>query len=203
MNVVPGTTAPSFSGPRRGGEQDQAGRGGHGGEPDVERVLCRRRKLSPAPQHRARLIPPEADRAPCDRGQRVEARPQLGDDAEVPAPAAQGPQQVGLVVRIGGHNLAIGEHDLGRQQVVDPESGHADQGSVAAAESQAGEPGRADVAHCGRVTVRSRRVEDVAHGGAAGHASLSAVDGDPSHVAQVHQQAAVPDGAAGPVMASA
>jgi len=69
----------------------------------------------------------------------VQARPDFGYDAEVPAPAPEGPEQVRLAARIGRHEAAIGDDDLGREQVVDTESDHADEGSVPAAENQPGE----------------------------------------------------------------
>src|SRR5262249_56604090 len=98
------------------------------------------------------------------RGKRMQPRREFGYDTEVAAPATQGPEQVWLVVRIGRHDSAVGEHDLGRQQVVDAETDHPYQGSVAAPERQPGETDRAHGAHRGRTTMWTRRIKDVAHG---------------------------------------
>ena len=40
-------------------------------------------------------------------------------DAEVPAAAAQRPEQVGVVVGVDAQDLAVRRHDLGGEQVVD------------------------------------------------------------------------------------
>ena len=191
------------SGPGRAGEQDLAGRRVQGAEHHVQRVVRGRRQLAPAAQHRSGLVPAEGDHAGRDLGVRVQAGAQLRHDAEVPAASAQAPEQLGLVLRIGGDHSAVGQHDLGRQHVVDTEADQADQCPVPAAEGQPGEADRAHGAHRRGVPVRAHRVQDVADGRAAGHPRLRALDGDLPHGAQVDQQARVADGAAGPVVASA
>src|SRR5262245_65305837 len=72
----------------------------------------------------------------------VELKLEAGDDAEVAATAAQGPEQIFVLVIARGDLPAIGENDIGRQQVVDGEPDAAGQVAYAAAQPQAAHPGR-------------------------------------------------------------
>ena len=56
---------------------------------------------------------------PIERRQLVEPIVELRHHAEVASSAADGPEQVGVVVRVDGEDLAIGGDDLGADQVVD------------------------------------------------------------------------------------
>ena len=49
---------------------------------------------------------------------RVQAKAQRRDDAEVAASSAQRPEQVGLSVVAGADDAAVGEHDVGADEVV-------------------------------------------------------------------------------------
>jgi hypothetical protein len=65
--------------------------------------------------------------APDDLGQRVQADLEAGDDAEVAAAAADGPEQLRMRLVIHAQELAVGGHHLGGQQVVDGQPVLADQ----------------------------------------------------------------------------
>ena len=57
------------------------------------------------------------------RADRLQCELEFGDDTEVPTPAADGPEQVGVVVGGGTQNAPVGRHDLGRDEVVAAEAG--------------------------------------------------------------------------------
>jgi hypothetical protein len=124
------------------------------------------------------------------------------DHAEVAAAAAQRPQQVRVVVAVGADEGTVGEHDLGGDEVVGGQPEATAQAAVPAAER---EPDDADTAAragdggqperlCGRQEVGSGRAR--LDGGLA----LRGVDRDGPHAGDVDDQAAVPNGAAGPVV---
>src|SRR5262249_41190149 len=71
------------------------------------------------------------------RADLVEAVLELGDDAEVAAAASQPPQQV----VVGGDDRAVGDHDLGADQVVDGRAAAAHQPADAPAQREARGPG--------------------------------------------------------------
>ena len=66
------------------------------------------------------------------------------DDAEVSASPSEGPEQIGVLGLRRPHGAAVGQDDLGLQQVVDGESVPARQIAVATAECQAADPGGGD-----------------------------------------------------------
>src|SRR6516165_11481341 len=47
---------------------------------------------------------------------------EAGDNSEIPAPAAQGPKQVGILRRIRANDFSVRSNDLGRDEVVDSQS---------------------------------------------------------------------------------
>jgi hypothetical protein len=67
-----------------------------------------------------------------------------GDDAEVAAAAADRPEQVGVLPLAGPHALAVGQHQLGGEQVVDGEAAAAGQVAQAAAKGEAADAGGGD-----------------------------------------------------------
>jgi hypothetical protein len=73
------------------------------------------------------------DHAAADRGHRVGLVLEGRRDAEVAAAAAQGPEQVLVVLGAGHHDLAVGGDDLDGQQVVDGEAVLAHQPAFTAA----------------------------------------------------------------------
>ena len=68
---------------------------------------------------------------------RVQPDIERGDDAEVPATAAQRPEQVRVLGLAGGDEAAVGEHDVRGQQIVHRQAVLAGQVAVAAAEGEA------------------------------------------------------------------
>ena len=144
--------------------------------------------------------------APADHPlQRVQPERPPGDDAEVAAPAAQAPEQLGVLLAVGAHHITGRGDDLGRDQVVagEPELG----GQVAdpAAESKAGDSGGADHAARGDQAVGLGGGVEVRPRGAAlrdGEPSLG-IDFDGAHPGQVDHQAVVDGAVAGRVVSSA
>ena len=64
---------------------------------------------------------------PTIRVERPHAEAEPGGDAEVAAAAADRPEQVGVGLGVGADELAVGGHDVGREQVVDRQAVRADQ----------------------------------------------------------------------------
>ena len=92
---------------------------------------------------------------------------ELGDDAEVAAAAANGPEQVRVLGRAGSTDLAVGGDDLDRAQVVAGHAVAAHQPAETAAERQTGDAGRGDRAAGRRQPVRAGRLVEVGPGRAA------------------------------------
>ena len=70
----------------------------------------------------------------------MELKLEAGDDTEIAAAAAQSPEQILVLVIARGDLPAIGEHNIGRQQVVDGQAHAAGQVADAATERQASQP---------------------------------------------------------------
>ena len=90
-----------------------------------------------------------------------------GDDAEVASPAADGPEEVGILVRAGAYLLAARENDVGFEQVVDRKPAFAGQMAEAAAQGEATHPRRGDDPTRRREPVLVRGSVHVAPGRAA------------------------------------
>ena len=135
----------------------------------------------------------------------VAAEGERGDDAEVPAAAAQRPEQVGVVVGAGGDEGAVGEHDIGREQVVDREPEAAGQVADAAAERQAGHAGCGDEPGRGGHAEGGGGVVDIAPGAAGVDADGAGrrVDGGAAQLRQVDDQGAVGNSESGGAVAAA
>ena len=95
------------------------------------------------------------------RADLVQAEREPGDDAEVAAAAAERPEQVGVLVAVGGADLAVGGDDLDLLEVVDRPAEAARQVAEPAAEGQAGDADLGDEAEHGRQPVLLRRPVDV------------------------------------------
>ena len=78
------------------------------------------------------------------RTERVERELERRDDPEVPAAAAQTPEQVGILVGARDEELAVGGDDVARQEAVDREPELAHQVADPTAERQPGDTGVAD-----------------------------------------------------------
>jgi hypothetical protein len=116
-----------------------------------------------------------------------------GHDAEVAAAAPQRPQQVGVLVRAGAHQLSVGGHELGGEQVVAGEPVLALEPARAAAQREPGHAGRGDAASGGGELVGLAGAVDVGPGRTAADAGDSprGVDLDGVQAAQVDDEAAV------------
>ncbi len=128
-----------------------------------------------------------------------------GHHAEIAATAAQGPEEIGMVVRVDGEELAIGGDDFGGDDVVAAQT----EGAHEVAESAAhGEPADAgggdDPAGGGETGVMTGGIE-LGPGDAAlddGGVALG-IDGDLLHSGKVDHHAAVADRAAGDTVPAA
>jgi hypothetical protein len=87
----------------------------------------------------------------------MQAEFELGDDAEVAAPASDRPEQIGVLIRGRQLDPPVGGYHLGRHQVVEAQPGLARQPSHAAAEREPGDTGVTDMAGGHREAVRLRR----------------------------------------------
>jgi len=135
----------------------------------------------------------------------VQREPERADDAEVPASAPQGPEQVGVVVGRRPDDVALRGDDLGLQEVVDGEPVVAHQPAEAATQAEAADAGVAHDAARGGQTVGLRLVVDVCPQGTtldAGRA-VDEIDGDGAHRREVDDDPVVAHCGAGDVVASA
>ena len=97
----------------------------------------------------------------------MQAKGQLGGDAEVAAAAVQRPEQLRVLVLGGAHRVAVGGHQLDRDQVVAGEAELALDPARAAAEGEAGDAGGGDAPAGGGEAVRLAGAVEVAPGSAA------------------------------------
>jgi hypothetical protein len=74
----------------------------------------------------------------------VQAEGERGHDAEVPAAAADGPVQVGVLAGARTDALAAGQDEVGLQQVVDSQAALAGEVTQSATQGQAADAGRRD-----------------------------------------------------------
>ena len=124
---------------------------------------------------------------------RVQREPERADDAEVPASASPGPEQVGVIAGRRPHDLALGGDHLGLDEVVDGEPVLAHEPAEAAAQAEAADAGVAHDAARGRQTVRLCLVVDISPQGTALHESraLDGINRDGAHRRQVDHDPAV------------
>ena len=139
------------------------------------------------------------------RPELVEPQLERRDDAEVAAAAAQRPQQVGVLAGARADPAAVGQHDLGRDEVVD---GHPVAPALvrdAAAEREAGDARLRHDAAGRREAERGGDAVDVGPRGAALHVHRAAgrVEPDAAHRGQVDHQAVVDERGARDVVAAA
>ena len=92
----------------------------------------------------ARLVQFPEHRSGADRVHRMGLEEERGDDAEVAAAAANRPEQIAILVGAGDDETSVGEHHIGRQQVVDGQAVLAREVAHAAAERQPADAGAAD-----------------------------------------------------------
>ncbi len=116
-----------------------------------------------------------------------------GDDAEVAAAAANRPEQIGVLLGIGGHEPAVGQHDVDLEDVVDGQAAAAGEMAEPAAERQAADAGGRDDAGRHGIAERVRGVIDIAPCAAAfdAHGLRHRVDANTLHPRQLDHQAVV------------
>ena len=132
----------------------------------------------------------------------VQRETERAGDAEVPAAAAQRPEQVGVIVGRRADDLALGGDHLDLREVVDGEPVLAHEPADAAAQADTADAGMADDAARGSETVRLRRMVDISPQGAALDEcrALDRIDRDGAHRRQVDHDPAVAHRGAGDVV---
>lgn|GEM_PF-5624963 len=126
---------------------------------------------------------------------RVRAEQERRHDAKIAAPAAQRPEEIGILVVTGSNHAAVGEDDVGAQRVADGEAAAACQVAAAAAEREAPDAGRGDeAAGCGQPEW-VRGVVGIAPGGAAFDldGARLGVDANAAKAAQIDDQPTIAD----------
>jgi hypothetical protein len=105
-----------FAAPRGSDEQSGFTVGPANRAEEHRQVVGRRRRhFGVTPQHQLSLRPRKHDHPGQQRAHRMQANAHRRDDPEIAAAAAQGPEQFGIMRRIGGHELAVGEHNFSGQ----------------------------------------------------------------------------------------
>ena len=129
-----------------------------------------------------------------------------GDDAEVAAAAPQRPEQLRVLLGARARLRAVGEDDVGLDQVVDREPVLAREVADAAPQGEAADAGGADDPRGRGQTVLVRRGVDLRPGAAAADAHGargSAIDLDSLHEGEVEHDAVVADPQSAAVVSAA
>ena len=149
-------------------------------------------------QHLGCLVHGVAEQSPVGPGHRVQPVGEGGDHAEVAAPAAQRPEQVGMGVSAGLQNLPVRGDDLRAEQVVARQPGQPVQPADPAAERQPGDASGADHSAGGGQPELTRGGVQLApqHAGRDGRGAGGRVNPDRFHAGQVEHQRVVGDGEA-------
>jgi hypothetical protein len=128
-----------------------------------------------------------------------------GDNAEVAAAATQRPEEVGVLVGAGVHELPVRGDDVGADQAVAGEAAAPEQPADTAAEGEPGDPGRRHQPTGEREPELLRLVVEVAPQatGLRDDPPSCRVDPDPPHRRQVEDQSAVGGGEAGDAVPAA
>src|SRR5919206_3437615 len=113
-----------------------------------------------------------------DRAHRVEAKLELGHDAEVAAAALEAPEEVGVFVLAGSDDLTVGGHHLGCYEALTRHAVLALQPSRAAAERQTRDPGVRDAPTSDRQAVLLCRSVELTPREAGAEAARAPVDVD-------------------------
>ena len=136
---------------------------------------------------------------------RVRLEQEARHHAEIAAAAAQRPEQIGILRLARRDEAAVGQHDVGLEQVVDGEAVLARQIAGAAAERQAGDAGGRDDAERHGQPEGVGGVVDVARRAARldAHRPVRRIDAHALHHRQIDDQAVVAAAEAGAVVAAA
>lgn len=135
---------------------------------------------------------PERD-GDAHRVHRMQPEGEGGDDAEVPATAAQRPEQVGVGDAVRPHRRAVRQDHVRGQQIVDRQAVLAGEVAVAAAEGEAADAGGRQDSGGGGQPERVGGVVEVAERGAAADRGRprGGVDVRPAHGREVDGDAVV------------
>ena len=135
----------------------------------------------------------------------MQAKLERGDDAEVAAAAANGPEEVFVLRCADGKVIAVGVHDVGGDDIVATQAVLAHEPADAAAQREAADAGgRDDAAGGGKPEFLTFAIEFSPGGAALGERGLPAgVDLDLSHQGEVDHHGAVGDGLSGDAVAAA
>src|SRR4029079_3267988 len=169
-------------------------RHGYEGEEAVEVIWSVLDPAVPGAHHFGRAVERPEHRPPNHGADWMEPEGQRGDDAEVAAAAADRPEEVAVLLLVGGHKGAVGENDVSRDDVVDREP--VLPGEVAdAAPKREPHPGRGEDSTRRRESEGMRRVVDVPKGATAldGRKLLVRVDADALQQREVEHDPVVDD----------
>lgn len=125
------------------------------------------------------------------------------DYAEITAAAAQRPEQVDIVLVIGGHDASVRQHHLRREHIVERKSETPDEGAVAAAEreSRDADAGDGPRRHNQASGIGYRSDVDCAGAARDRDTAMIGAEHDVSHAAQVNHDT-VAECATRPVVAA-
>ena len=139
------------------------------------------------------------------RAHRVEAKLELGDDAEVAAAAANPPEEIGVLGRACLHELALRRDQVHGQEPVDCQPVLSLKPADAAPEREARDPGVGDdPAGCRQPELLGLAVELAPEHACLGRRGARLrIDADPLHRPQIDHDAAVADRQAGEAVAAA
>src|SRR5262249_1198821 len=153
--------------------------------------------LSPlhGPQHRPAI----------DRADGMQPEQERGHHAEVAPPAAHGPEEVAVVLGVGGDEATVRQHHIHAEQVVDSQAVGACEIADAAAQGEAADAGGGDEAAGGGQAEGMGGVIDVAPDAAAldAHGAVGGIDADALPAPQVDDQAVLAGAQAGAVVPAA
>ena len=181
-------------------------RHGHQREEAVDGLGGRGQEVAVEAHHLGCLLDwPERRPGHYGSADRVGAELERRDDAEIAAPTAQRPEQVGVLVGARVYLRAVGEDHVGPEQAVDREAEAPRQVADAAAERQPADAGRRDDPRRRRAAVFRRRLVDIGPGAAAADADGVGVriDHDLAHPGQVDDDPVVDDAEAAAVVSAA
>ena len=181
-------------------------RHGHQREEAVDVPWSRGQELAIETHDLRRLLDQPERRSGDHRGaDRVRAKRELRDDAEVTPAATQRPEQIGVLGRVRAHRRAVGEHNLGAGQAVDRQAETACQMAEPATEREPPDARCRDDPRRRRPAVRGGRLVDLSPRAAAAdaHPVGAGVDHHCRHARKVDDDAIVDDAEAAAVVSAA
>ena len=167
------------------------------GHPQVEdrcQLIGRRGDELPVEaQHLAGILERMEDRSgQHDRPHGVKPVLERGDDAEVAAAATDAPEEVRVLILAGGENLAVGRHQVDRDQVVYRRPVLSHEPADTAAQGEPRDAGVRDDPAYRRQSVKLRLAVELApqHAGLRPGRTRHRIDPDPLHRREVDHEAA-------------